>query len=60
MSRQVAQGFCTFFPVPSPGLPDPGGRGQGGASPNTFHTIAALGENFIPWDVLASYLLGVS
>ena len=35
----------------------PTGHGQSGASPNTFHTIAALGKkNFILCDVLANYL----
>lgn len=50
VSCWMAQGFCTTVPGPR----------QGGPSPDTLHTRAALGENFIPWDVLASYLLGVT
>lgn len=46
--------------MPSPGPPEPVGFGQGGTSPNTLHIKPALSKkNFIPENVLASYLLGV-
>lgn len=54
-----SSGLLHFFLCSGP--PEPGGPGEGGPSPNTFHTKAALSEvNFFPWDVLVTYLLGVS